>query len=200
MFDATVVIASAGGEDATYGRIEGDLAIRAGAGASFGPRAPRGILDVRLRYLQSAGFFVTYEEGFGGSSLTRLLAVGLELRPLFLGRWLQGLEFGAAWPDLLLDSFALEVGAFFGQPRQGDALGSFGDRYGLSAGVGLEVPIVPRASGLSVSMHFGARWDRKSLGTESVTADDRALYFSVLVTWQQIFGSHAVDLGDETPR
>ncbi len=203
MLEALLVVALGAplGDDATFGRIDGDLALRAGAGVTFGPRAPRALVDVRLRYLQSAGFFVTYEEGFGGSSPTRLLATGLELRPLFLGRWLQGLELGSPYPDLFFDSFAFEVGAFFAQPRTESGSQSFGDRYGLQFGIGLEVPLLPRASGLFVSTHFGIRWDRRTLGgDEPATADDRSLYFSVLLTWQQIFGSHTVDLGDETPR
>lgn len=192
-----VAIVAQAAHDATYGRIEGDLAIRAGAGATFGPRAPRGVVDLRLRYLQSAGFFVTYEEGFGGSSPNRLLATGIELRPLFLGRWLQGLEFGKAYPDLFLDSFAFEVGAFFASPDGG----AFGDRYGLQFGGALEFPFFPRASGLFLSAHAGVRWDRTTLGyRDPVTADERAIYVSILLTWQQIFGTNTVDLGDETPR
>ncbi|CAN5695112.1 hypothetical protein BH09MYX1_BH09MYX1_50180 [soil metagenome] len=185
------------GEDATYGRIDGDLALRAGVGATFGPRAPRGVIDLRLRYLQSAGFFVTYEEGFGGSSPTRLFATGIELRPLFLGRWLQGLEFGKPYPDLFLDSFAIELGAFFASP----AGGAFGDRYGLQFGGAIELPIFPRASGLFLSAHAGVRWDRATFtGRDPLTADDRSVYLSIMITWQQIFGSHLSDFGDTTPR
>ncbi len=185
------------GDDATFGRIDGDLALRFGAGASFGPRAPRGVVDVRLRYLQSAGFFASYEEGFGGSSPRRLVATGLELKPLFLGRWLTGLELGKAYPDLFIDSLGIEIGAFFASPEAG----AFGDRWGLQFGGALEVPIFPRASGLWLSVHVGGRWDRSTFGGREPTfADERSVYVSVMLTWQQVFGSHAVDLGDETPK
>lgn len=197
MLEAILVVALGASDDATFGRIDGDLALRAGVGATFGPRAPRGVVDVRLRYLQSTGFFATYEEGFGGSSPQRLCAFGMELRPLFLGRWLTGLELGKAYPDLFIDSFALEIGAFFAGPEGG----AFGDRWGLQFGAGLELPFFPRASGLWLSLHVGGRWDRSTFaGREPISADERSLYVSVLLTWQQIFGSHAVDLGDETPR
>lgn len=184
--------------DATYGRIDGDVALRGAAGVTFGPRAPRAAFDVRLRYLQSAGFFLTYEEGFQTSSPTRALAGGLELKPLFLGRWLTGREFGSAYPDLFLDSFGLELGVVLSQPPGG----AFGDRYGLQFGVALEVPIFPRSSGLFVGFHGGLRWNRATLGgTEPATVDDRSLYLTVVLAWQQIFGTSALaDLGDKPLR
>ena len=187
-----------GSPDGTYGRIEGDLALRGAAGVTFGPRAPRGTVDLRLRYLQSAGFFATYEEGFGTSSPMRALAFGFELKPLFLGRWLRGLELGSAYPDLLFDSFGLELGVVLSQP----AGGAFADRYGLQFGVALEVPLFPRSSGLFVGVHGGLRWSRATLGgTEPAAPDDRSLYLTVVLAWQQIFGGAAfADAGDKPPR
>lgn len=187
-----------GAPDATYGRIEGDLALRGAAGVTFGPRAPRAAFDLRLRYLQSTGFFLTYEEGFGASAPTRALAWGFELKPLFLGRWLQGLEFGSAYPDLLLDSFGLELGVVLSQPPGG----AFGDRYGLQFGVALEVPLFPRSSGLFIGLHGGLRWDRPTLGgVTPATANDRSVYLTVVLAWQQLFGATVLaDVGDKPSR
>lgn len=187
-----------GSPDTTYGRIEGDLAFRGAAGVTFGPRAPRAAFDLRLRYLQSAGFFMTYEEGFQTSSPARALASGFELKPLFLGRWLTGREFGSPYADLVLDSFGLELGVVLSQPPGG----AFGDRYGLQFGIALEVPLFPRASGLFVGVHGGLRWNRATLGgTEPATADDRSLYLTIVVAWQQLFGGTAVvDAGDKPLR
>lgn len=189
-----------GRQDATYGRIDGDVAVQLGLGATFGPAAPRATVDLRLRYLQSAGLFLTYEDGpaFGGEAdPRRALAFGVELRPLFLGRWLQGLEFGAPYPDLLLDSFALELGAVFAQPPER----GFGSRPGLQAGIGLAVPFFPRASGLFAALHGGCRWSDHAIGGGPLAGpSDRALYLNVTIAWQQIFGGHLVDLGDRAPR
>src|ERR1019366_6992085 len=67
---------------------------------------------------------------------TRVLAAGLELRPLFLFRWLTGRETQRARVDLVVDSLGLELGAVFTQP----AGTSFASQAGMQAALGLEVP------------------------------------------------------------
>ncbi len=180
--------------DTTYGRIDGDMAIRGALGVVAGARGPRGAADLRLRYLQSAGIFLTYEEGFGGDAApARVLAGGLELRPLFLGRWLTGHELGSPRVDLLIDSLALELGAFAAQPP-GRGFASVG---GLSFGLGLEFPLLPRASGPLLGVHATLRWSDGALsGADPSTPEQRAFVVSFVVAWQQIFGGHAVDVGD----
>lgn len=186
--------------DTSYGRIDGDLAVQGGLGATFGPRAPRATLDLRLRYMQTAGIFATYEDGtwFGASSEPRrAIATGIELRPLFLARWFGGLHTGEPYTDLTIDSFAFELGAVFMQPE-----GSrFGSRPGLQAGLGLAVPIFPNASGPLVGLHGGCRWSDSALGGDPLRGpSDRALYLNVTLAWQQIFGAHVVDMGDRARR
>lgn len=187
------------GTDTAYGRIDGDLSVVGGAGATFGPRGPRATADVRLRYLWTAGLFATYEDGAlvsSGAEPRRALATGMELRPLFLGRWLRGLETGHPHLDLALDSLGLELGAVFLQP----AGASFGQRPGLQFGLGLEVPILPRASGPIVGLHGGVRWSDRALGADDrLGPADRAAYFTVTLAFQHVFGGHLVDLGDPEP-
>src|SRR5580692_3816490 len=76
--------------DTTYGRVNGDLGVSVGVGATFSPSAPRGTLDLRLRYLDTVGIFGGYEDGLSATSSDprRVLAMGFEIRPLFLARWL----------------------------------------------------------------------------------------------------------------
>src|SRR5215831_13531181 len=77
--------------DPSYGRIDGDIDVVVGAGAVFAPRGPRGEAELRLRYLETAGVLVTFEDALGSSAEpARALTTGLELRPLFLARWLRG--------------------------------------------------------------------------------------------------------------
>ena len=189
-----------GKDDATYGRIDGDLAVVAGAGITVGPRSPRGTIDLRMRYLDTAGIFATYEDGklFGdGAEPVRVLAAGIELRPLFLGRWLQDLEFRSARADLILDSIGLEIGGFFAQPIGG----SLGSRPGLQLGLGLEIPVLAHASGPWIGLHGGVRWADSALGGDAiVTPADRAMFLSITVSWHQFFGAHVVDLRDTAPR
>jgi len=185
--------------DTTYGRIDGYVGLVFGAGATFGPRSPRGTLDLRARYLETTGVFLTYEEGavFGtGAEPKRVLAGGLEVRPLFVARWLTGHEMGNARADLILDSLGFELGGFFAQPQGG----SFGDHPGLQAGLALEVPVFARASGPWVGVHGGVRWSDSALSGDPVAGPaDRAMYLSVTIAWHQIVGERGVDVSTAPP-
>ncbi len=181
--------------DTSYGRVDGDVSLVFGLGATIAPRAPRPAADFRLRYLDTLGAFATYEESFGiDTEPRRLLAFGAELRPLFLGRWLQGYELGSARADLLLDSLGLEIGAFFAQPKDR----TFGDVRGLQAGIGVEVPLMERAEGPWVGFHGGARWsDDVFEGAPVGSPADRSLYLTITLSWHVYVGAHVVDVGDK---
>lgn len=185
--------------DTSHGRLDGDLAVAAGIGAAFGPRGPRAAIDLRLRYLSTAGIFATYEDGpflASDAEPKRALAIGVELRPLFLARWAQGLESGNAWLDLTVDSFALELGAVLMQP----AGRPFGRSPGLQIGVGFEIPILPHASGPYVGVHAGGRWSGAALAGDIIdAAGDRSGTLLLTLGFGQIFGAHVVDLGDRAP-
>jgi hypothetical protein len=186
--------------DTTYGRIDGDIGLVIGVGVTVGPDAPRASVDARVRYLETAGLFASYEEGtiFGsGAEPVRVISAGLELRPLFLGRWLTGRELGNARVDLALDSLGFELGGFFAQP-QGE---QFTERPGLQAGLGLELPILASASGPWIGLHGGIRYSDSALGG-GPTSDpaDHAFFLSITLAWHQIVGAHAVDAFDRAPR
>jgi hypothetical protein len=186
--------------DTTYGRIDGDIGIVVGVGVTVGPQAPRLTADLRFRYLDTAGLFFTYEDGamFGtAAEPVRVLAGGLEIRPLFLGRWLTGRELGIARLDLALDSLGIELGGFFAQP-QGE---TFGERPGLQAGLAIELPLLARASGPWLGFHGGIRYSDNALGGGPTTDPaDRALFLSITLAWHQIVGAHTVDPFDRAPR
>lgn len=186
--------------DGAYGRIDGDMAVVVGLGATAGPTGLRATGDLRVRYLDTVGLFATYEDGAlvgSPSDPRRAFALGLEVRPLFLARWLKGREFGSAYPDLVVDSLGLEVAAVFLEPVGA----SFTTRAGLQLGLGLEVPLFPRASGPFLGIHGGVRWSDAASSTGAVDGpSDRALYLSMTVAWHQFFGAHVVDLGDRAVR
>src|SRR5262249_3029359 len=154
-----------------------------GLGATVAPRGPRAATELRFRYLDTAGVFVTYEDAplvASGSDPRRALAFGLEIRPLFLARWLQGHEIGSPRLDLAMDSLGLELGPYFSQP----AGAAFASKPGLQVGLGLEVPIFPRASGLWVGLHGGIRWSDAALGNAALDGPvDRATFLSITVAW-----------------
>jgi hypothetical protein len=185
--------------DTTYGRIDGDLGVAFGVGATLGPSAPRGTLELRLRYLDTAGIFAEYEDSLGSdaSNPRHLFGGGFEIRPLFLARWLAGRELGVPWLDLLIDSVGFELGAFYEQPV-GEAVEN---RTGLQASLGLEVPILPRASGPWIGLHAGVRWSDATLEGESPPEPlNSSLFLAMTLAYHQIFPAHLVDAADIAPR
>lgn len=198
-FAGAPLLARAGerGPDATHGRIEGDVAVVVGAGASFGPRAPRALADARLRYLSTVGVFGTYEDAFGGDAAPRrVIAGGVELRPLFFARWLGGLSTGAPHVDLTLDSLALEIGVLALQPPTGP----FSPSPGLQVGGALELPLLPRASGPLLALRGGLRFGDGALAGQVEGPTDRSVYFGLSLAWQHIMTAHVVDAFDRAPR
>ncbi len=185
-------------DEPTAGRLDGDLTLVGGLGATFGPRAPRTTVDLRARYMSTSGLFVTYEDKafFKDAEPERVLAFGLELRPLFLARWLTGKEFDQGRADMLLDSFGLELGGFAQQPQGRQ----FGAKPGFQAGLGLEIPIFSRATGLFIATHGGCRWSDGALAGETVQGPtDRALFVGITLAWHQVIGAHLIDAGDRAP-
>jgi hypothetical protein len=186
--------------DTSFGRIDGDLGVVFGAGVAIGPRAPRGALDLRVRYIDTIGLFATYEDApvFGTSSdPRRVFSSGVELRPLFLGRWLTGREIASGRLDLAIDSIGIELGAVFAQPIGGE----FPSRPGVQLGLGIELPFFASASGPWIGLHGGVRWsDAAIAGTGADAPADRAMYLAITLSWHQLFLAHAVDAGDRAPR
>lgn len=195
--------------DTTYGRIDGDVTLVAGAGAAIAPRGPRASAELRLRYIETAGLFATYEDAApvgAPANPERVLSTGIEVRPLFLFRWLRGHELASgagsidttrARFDLAIDSLGLEFGASFSQPRGA----SFASRPGVQAGLGIELPIMARATGPWIGIHPGVRWSDDALSSGAVTdAAHRSAFVAVTLAWHQVIATHLVDLGDEAPR
>lgn len=98
------------GDDGLYERFDGDvwMSLMLGGGARLDGDAatPAGLVEVRSRYLDTAGFFVTGEyadHGFG-------VALGIDLRPFFLARFLTARTLSRRFWDLLLDSVGLDMG------------------------------------------------------------------------------------------
>jgi hypothetical protein len=184
--------------DPTDGRIEGDVDVVVGLGVAVGNQTVRGAMEARLRFVETAGVFLTYEDAFGDDppAASRALTAGLELRPLFLARWLTGRELGLAWPDLVIDSFGLELGACFQQPPERP----FDTQPALQAGLGLELPLLARATGPWIGVHAGARWSDTVLGGGPVLEPtDRSVFLEVTLAYHQVFATHLVDLHDRAP-
>jgi hypothetical protein len=186
--------------DPSYGRIDGDLDVVLGAGVVIAPRMPRADGELRLLYLQTAGVLAAYEEGraFGSAGdPERALVLGFEMRPLFLVRWLKGHEVEHAWFDLALDSIGLGVGAVLQQPPGR----GFASQRAMQVALGIELPLMARATGLWVGIRGGLRWSEAALASGSVlSADDRQATLALTLSWHQLIAAHVVDWGDRAVR
>jgi hypothetical protein len=178
--------------------VDGDVTLVAGLGATVAQSGPRAEGELRVRYLETVGLFGAYEDGPMVSSPAdprRVLATGLELRPLFLFRWLQGYETKRAWFDLAIDSLGLELGAAWTQP----AAASFASQPTMQAGLGLELPLVGAATGPWLGIHGGGRWTEDDLANGRAAGADREWFLSFTLAWHQVVVVHVVDAGDQAP-
>lgn len=181
--------------DGSYGRIEGDLLFVGEAGAAITTKGPQLETHVGLMYLSTAGPYFRYVESFGDddAAFDRVLAAGLELRPLFLGRYALDLAQGPAHLDLFLDSFALVIGAQWEAP-----LGrAFEGNPGLELGASIEVPILPSASGPYLGLLGLARFGAGEIaGTSSRDFLERGSSLVLTLAWHQVFDAGLVDIRD----
>lgn len=163
---ASRVSADDGAGDGLYGRFDGDVWLSAaiGGGGAIGDGASRaaGTLELRARFLDSVGPFAFVQgDGPFAAGTTWRIGGGLELRPLFLARFLTANTFGYEWLDVFLDSFGLELGVVVLSPDQRA-------RGGLVLGTGLDVPIL--LGGLRIALRVGVRWthvDHLSSGVQN---------------------------------
>ncbi len=137
------------GGDGLYGRFDGDVWLSAavGAGGVFGDGAARGAgtVELRARFLDSVGPFAFVQgDGLFGDGSRWRVGGGLELRPLFLARFLTGNSIGQEWADVFLDSFSIELGVValaLGEPASGPR-GAQRASAAFVLGTGLDVPIL----------------------------------------------------------
>lgn len=133
-------LARAQSGDGAYGRLVGDLTLdlEVGGGLAAEPAAVGSAFTaLRARYLDVSGFMVAAEWRPEGRSR---LVWGVDLRPLFLVRFLTHRSLGDRTLDLLIDSVGFELGV---------ALVDAGPDPGLafSVGFGAELPLLAWGEG-----------------------------------------------------
>jgi hypothetical protein len=131
------------GSDGIYGRLDGDLDVGLGLGAEFGRPGVLGAARLTLHYFWTAGIYASYADALRQAATVRHVSVGVHVKPLFVPRWSQGWEQGPALLDLVLDSLALGVGAYWSEPRGH----RFGHERGLEASLGSGLPLLASARG-----------------------------------------------------
>jgi hypothetical protein len=142
--------------DTVYRRLDADLVLGLGLGGGIAlgdPASPdlagAATVELRARILDTGGLFVAPE--WRPEGVSRVL-VGADFRPLFLMRFLNNLQSGNAWLDLLVDSIGLDLGVAFG-PLSGDV------GLALAVGGGLDVPLfAPEGVRGGVFLRLATRW------------------------------------------
>ncbi|HET7539900.1 MAG TPA: hypothetical protein VFK05_08510 [Polyangiaceae bacterium] len=135
---------SAASADGVYGRFDGDLDLGLALGAEFGSAgnaAPA--LRASAHYFSIAGVYASGRIKAGEQSAPSLFGLGVDLRPLFVPRWVKGYQTGSALFDLTLDSLSLSLGAFWA----GTAEHSPESSHGFDAQLGFGVPLLASAAG-----------------------------------------------------
>jgi len=132
--------------DGAYGRFDGDLDLGLGVGGTLAlSEGDLGVLARgTARWFGTAGLYALYGETLSDDAdIERRLGFGLDLTPLFLLRWVKGLETGPAVLDLALDSLSLGAGASFSAPRGR----GFAGRKSFEGSLGFGVPLAGTAPG-----------------------------------------------------
>ena len=193
--------ASAWGADGLYGRFDGDLELRAEAGAAFAEGGPSLAASVAALYLSTVGVYAHYTDalGSGGPLVARIHRDGRPRR--------------AALPRPLRNRRRARPGAPGPAPRLARvrsrhllgpaARGPWASRPGLELAVGLAFPILGRATGPYLGLRAALRWRDADLtggpgGGNSVL--DRGALLSLTLGWHQVVLTHLVDAGDGLPR
>lgn len=187
-------------DDGVYGRFDGDLALRLGAGAAFAQGGPALAADAAAVYLDTAGLYLAYTDALGSDApaVARSFAAGVHFQPLFLARYATDLERGPARLDLLLDSFALNLGAFWDAPRAGPA--ATGSAPGLEVALGLAFPLLPSATGPFLGLRGALRWRAADLeGSGAGGVLDRGAFLAVTLRWHHVLDANLVDARDPRP-
>jgi len=130
--------------DGVYGRFDGDLDLALGLGAELGSAGhPAPALRASAHYFSMAGVYALGRIKAGDESAPSLFGVGVDLRPLFVPRWVKGLQTGSALFDLTLDSLSLSLGAFWAQRLEHSPR----PNRGFDAQLGFGVPLLATAAG-----------------------------------------------------
>lgn len=134
-----------------YGRLHHPYTLSVGAGGgvtlSDSP-TPLVLFDLRLRYVESIGVFMSPGVRANGDVALHL---GLDFRPLFWWRFLQNKRTGQRVLDLWLDSIGIEAGASYIHRDTSS-------KPGLMLGIGSDLPLGGQVQPRALFLHLGVRY------------------------------------------
>lgn len=182
---AALLAAPVARADGAYGRLQGDVAPSVEVGAAVERARAAWLAQARLLYLSTAGLQAALAGPAGGERWS--VAVGAELRPLFLGRFLKGRERGPSRLDLAIDSLGLGLAARVGPGRS----------PGVDLSLGFEVPLSSTFDGFFVGLHGVRRWSHEALSSPEVPSQDQAW---LTLGFRGVLQTHLVDVRDQVLR
>jgi hypothetical protein len=192
-------VAHATDDDGAYGRYDGDLDLRIGAGAGFMQEGPALSAFASAMLLSSAGLYVQYLDSFDdGRTVPRSIAAGVVIEPMFLARTAFNLQVGTGRLDLAIDSFAIGLGAYWTIPRlPSNPLNEPGIEFSLGFGL----PFLGQASGPVLGFKGALRASPAAMaGTEKFGLLEQGAYLSITLAWRQLVATHLVDVRDRSVR
>lgn len=171
--------------DGVYGRFHGDTDVSLKLGGLVSEGRLSGSVGASAHYYSLVGITGDYSESLTAEAEhARSGALGAELKPLFLPRWILGSERGPAWLDLTIDSVCLGFGAYLSDRSLSDDM-----TRGVWVSFGLGVPLLAQATGPWLELRGTRRFpDPGQPGEDAHNA--LLLYLS----WHQFF-----QLGPEPP-
>jgi len=192
-------MAHAADDDGAYGRYDGDLDLRIGAGAAIMQEGPALSAFASASLLSSAGVYVHYAESFDDARrIPRSISTGLVIEPMFLARTAFNLQIGNGRLDLAIDSFAIGLGAYWTIPRLPT---NPKNEPGIEFSLGFGLPFFARASGPVLGFRGALRASPAALaGDEKFGLVEQGAYLSITLAWRQLVTTHIVDSRDRAVR
>ncbi len=181
--------------DGAYGRYDGDLDLRIGAGVAINREGPALAAHASALLLSSAGLYVHYVDAFDDTRVTtRSIAAGFVIEPLFLARTAFNLQFGHSRGDLLLDSFAIGLGAYWAFPT---APTNPLKEPGLEFSLGFGIPLFASATGPVLGVRGALRASSAAMsGADKLDVMEQGAMVSITLTWRHLVTSHLADTHD----
>lgn len=192
-------MAYAADDDGAYGRYDGDLDLRMGAGAAIMQEGPALSAFASALLLSSAGVYVHYADAFDDARrVPRSISTGLVIEPMFLARTAFNMQIGSGRLDLAIDSFAIGLGVYWTIPRLPT---NPMNEPGLEFSLGFGLPFLPSASGPVLGIRGALRASPAAMaGNEKFGLVDQGAYLSITLAWRQLVSAHLVDARDRAVR
>jgi hypothetical protein len=181
--------------DGAYGRVHSDLALQLDLGALAQQHDNSGQVSLVARYLQTAGLYASFVDKLSDrpGNLYRSTSAGIELRPLFLPRFLRNYEQGPSLLDLSVDSLALRAGAIFGARPFAEP-----KRPGFEIILSMGLPLSAKAGGPWLTIGSGVRISSAPPVDDQSRKFSDMLFLSASLGWQTFFDMGIVDIADRS--